>query len=73
MAGRTQLAFDFTPPRASLPELARAITEPDLQRFVQRVRLAGIVRLRQLKKLVDEAVRVEELTITDEDLPDFLR
>ena len=74
MAAKAQLVLDFTPPRAAtLPELARAISYEDLRAYVQRVRLAGVARLRQLKSLVDEAVRVEELYITDDDLPDFLR
>lgn len=41
----------------------------DLVGFVTRARVAGIRTLRQLKRLVDAAVRAEELVITDEDIP----
>jgi hypothetical protein len=68
MALSGQLALDFTaPPPAQVqgPDVPYVA----LAGFVDRVRRAGISRLRQLKGLVDQAVTQETLVITDDDLP----
>ncbi|HET7185727.1 MAG TPA: hypothetical protein VFI82_13640 [Terriglobales bacterium] len=64
MAAVGQLALDFN----SAPRL-RDVRYAELAGFVDRVRRAGLARLRQLKGLVDQAITQETLLITDEDVP----
>jgi len=65
-----QLGFDWTAtPMAPPPATMRGTTCHELVELVERVRQAGLARLRQLKALVDAAIREETLVITDEDLP----
>jgi len=63
-AGTHQLAFNWMAP----PPM-QTIAYVELASFVDRVRRAGIARLRQLKGLVDQAIAQETLLITDDDIP----
>jgi len=70
MGVTSQLELDWAAPsNPAPPATIRGTAYHDLVELVKRVRQAGLTRLRQLKALVDAAIREEELVITDEDLP----